>query len=196
MSKIIILIIILTVCYLYNNSYEHMTNDEAISNVASLYNTSMATVSNFKVTNDANIDGKLGVTGKLTSNGGIAINKGLVVDTITSGNATFTDIAKFKGAGGSDTWFPYTDGNNYIRGPTIIDGPVTLNGTLKLGNYTLSAVDNADQLRIKHNNPAAGYVGVSYIAPGTMKIFGATIPINAALQINNMGNQQTIGKWP
>lgn len=48
-------------------------------------------------------------------------------DTIFNDNITTKKAAHFIGYG-TDTWFPYIDGRNYIRGPTQVDGQLLVNG--------------------------------------------------------------------
>jgi type II secretory pathway pseudopilin PulG len=56
MLVIIILILILIIVYFKSKSKrEHLTNDEAIQNITSLYNQQIMTVTNLNVTNSANI---------------------------------------------------------------------------------------------------------------------------------------------
>lgn len=48
---------------------------------------------------------------------------------------TFDTAVQFKGVG-RDTWFPYFDSKNYIRGDTIVDGNIigTLTGLIESSN--------------------------------------------------------------
>jgi len=115
MEYIIIIIVILLIFLYVKNDVENFTNDEAIQNVASLYNSSMATVTNLKATGNVTVDGGL-----------------------TAGNYVYT-----KGNATGGTHFPWTDGNNYITsnnnilrgGPTTVQGDLNVSGGISAGNY-------------------------------------------------------------
>ncbi len=49
----------------------------------------------------------------------------------TTGEANFTGKAHFTGYG-TDTWLPFSDGRNYIRGPTNIDGDTIFTKGVKI----------------------------------------------------------------
>lgn len=54
---------------------------------------------------------------------------------------------------GWQSHFPWSDGKNYIRGPTIIDGDVTINGTLRVwGKYIPIFQGDMVSLRARGNN--------------------------------------------
>jgi len=72
-TYIIIIIVLLVLIYYLNNTEYFATDIEAISNVASLYNSSLMQVSNINVTDNANI-GSLNVTGSLN-----VIPKGVIM---------------------------------------------------------------------------------------------------------------------
>jgi hypothetical protein len=56
-----------------------------------------------------------------------------------NGDIASTGTAHFTGMG-TDTWFPFTDGKNYIRGPLQINGPtnhatdITVDGKITSGD--------------------------------------------------------------
>ena len=52
---VLIIVIIIILIYSYPTSHENFTNDEAIQNVASLYNSGMATVTNLNATGVATL---------------------------------------------------------------------------------------------------------------------------------------------
>lgn len=59
---VIFIVFLILINYIFfSDKYENMTPDEAVQNVASLYNTNMATVSKINVTSDATIVGVLQV---------------------------------------------------------------------------------------------------------------------------------------
>ena len=64
-------------------------SNEAIQNIASVYNKDNLTATNINATGGLN----------------------------STGTTHFTGY-------GTDSWLPYTDGHNYIRGPTHLDGPI------------------------------------------------------------------------
>jgi hypothetical protein len=128
MNKIILvffLLFVILIISLYNYKYRNSTenfdittplSNEAIQNIASVYN----------------------------------------ANNLTATNVTTTGTAHFTG-GGRDTWFPYTDGKNYIRGPLQIDGDVALNGGLTTNtiNSTSTKVSGASSsLIVADRNPA------------------------------------------
>ena len=84
MWKIVILLLILVLIYYkLNKKKENLTNDEAITNLASLYNNSNMTVTNMSVTgnivardysgNNIDLSGNLNVGGNVNSNGNLTI---------------------------------------------------------------------------------------------------------------------------
>jgi hypothetical protein len=66
-----------------------------------------------------NVTGTLGVSGDTTVGGGLSVKGNFE----TTGSTNL-----FKSTQGNQTWFPFTDGKNYIRGDTIIDGNTELSG--------------------------------------------------------------------
>jgi hypothetical protein len=148
---------------------EHLTTDEAIRNVASVYNTDQMAITNMNVTNTVTAN-KLNVTGATTTKGltntGAFANTGNITNTgtltstgniTTQGTLNSTGIANVgavytKGgtnAANYNTHFPYSDGKNYIRGPTIVDGDITVNGRINIGNFYIAPWgDNPNYLGI------------------------------------------------
>jgi len=79
--------------------------------------------------------------GQLTS--GTIVNKGAITTGaittggITTGSMISNGHISTKTFNSGDTWFAYTDGKNYIRGTTILDGSLTHNGSSNVtGNLT------------------------------------------------------------
>lgn len=140
---VIILIVLLYVGYKQNYKIENMaTVDEAINNVASIYNNASMTVSNINTTDSIKITRNLNVEGATNLKG-----------TTISGDANVSNILNatrgyFKGGdagGGGGTHFPYTDGTNYIRGHTTHNGNFNVGGTLVVNNRNILA--ELDDLR-------------------------------------------------
>jgi competence protein ComGC len=139
LKTIIIMIIILLIilCIVNYKKQENFTNDEAIQNVASLYN-----------------QAKLSVT-DLTSTGISTLNT-----VNANGNLTSNGNALFK----NGSWLPYTDGNNYITspnnilrgGPTTIQGDLNVSGNSNLKNVSMTSLSsptaNISNLTITPNN--------------------------------------------
>jgi hypothetical protein len=120
MHTVIIILVVVLFCYLINDYViEAFTNEEAIGNIAKLYDDKDMSVTN------------LTTTSSLT-------NKGA---TTLDGVATFKSGTSFKGGTGASggTHFPYAgDNKNYIRGHTTLNG--NLNVTGDLTGKTVSSV--------------------------------------------------------
>lgn len=111
-----IIIMVLIVIYIFTDKYEGFTNDEAIQNVASLYNqaklsvtdftsTGTATLNNVNVANVANLNGQ-------TNLNSVWVTKKLTATDILVGNVL-------------------TVGNGAtITGPTNLQGALNVSGTL------------------------------------------------------------------
>ncbi len=122
---IIVIIVILIVVYIINKciNIEHFTNDEAVQNIASLYNQSKFAVTDLTATGTSNLN-TVNVTGN----------------------------TQFKGG----SWFPYTDGNNYITstnnilrgGPTSVQGDLNVTGNSNLPNINTSGNINVNTLTV------------------------------------------------
>jgi len=140
----------------------NVADSEAIRNIASLYNNNNMIVGNFTSTGEAifkSADGNTGsVSGKThfanrgsdnvirnhiagtTNIYGVTNIKGstnITGNTTINNNAVVTGTTSFKGGNNgitnsNNTWFPGTDGNNYIRGRTIINGLVSFDRVPKL----------------------------------------------------------------
>jgi len=73
---VLIVVIIIVLIYSYPESHENFTNDEAIQNVASLYNSGMATVTNLNATGVATLSNLN--AGNININGDVMTGKGRV----------------------------------------------------------------------------------------------------------------------
>lgn len=97
---IIVAIVVLLLLYFYSNTTpstnEGFTNDEAIRNIASIYNTGTMTVTNSNVTNaltvqTATIKGALGVSGATNLLGGLTANTAQI-NALTAPTANITTL--------------------------------------------------------------------------------------------------------
>jgi len=66
----------------------------------------------------------------------------LTMPGILNVNNLYTKGAKNNNPNGAITHFPYTDGNNYIRGDTIVNGNINLEGILKIGSWLIRDKNN------------------------------------------------------
>jgi hypothetical protein len=151
-----LLIVVLVHIYLCKNrtvnktELEHMSNDEAIQNLAGLYNTGNMKVGNFETTGTAkvgtnlNIGGSIGVQAGATISGPLNANGGIVTNAVNVNgivNATNGYFSGGSGGPGGGTHFPWAaNGENYIRGHTNHDGSLRINhGQLCLGGVCIDA---------------------------------------------------------
>lgn len=192
-NVLLIAIIVVVVIVFFNNiKKENIENfagslseisNEAIQNVASLYNTGNMKVTNLTATTSItspsiNSSGTMNATTSISTNGTLNV-KGAANSTVGDGWTTFNDPS----------------GKNYIRGPTQIDGTTALNGPVSMstgqitidanGNITLPAtakicigsacltqssiqnyVSSEDKVYIKfNNNPNIGAIDGTYLGP-------------------------------
>jgi hypothetical protein len=151
-TLILLLIITIGIILIFREQqypYENFTNDEAIQNVASLYNSGMATVTNLNATTSIKTptlssDGRLHISGNellyLLNKNGVIVGKewGGNGNLNVQGDATVNGGIIAKGNGSGNTHFPFTDGNNYITsnnnilrgGPTTVQGNLNVSGTI------------------------------------------------------------------
>lgn len=135
---------------------ENFSSDEAIQNIASLYNQSKLIVTDFNSTGKASI-ANLTIPGTMTSTNGTV--SGTLNTNILSANTLTT-----KGITIGQTQLPGSDGKNYITGPTNVlrGGPTIVQGNLQVDN-TLTTTGNAKfanrvQFRVMDNaKPAGGW---------------------------------------
>jgi len=125
---IIITLIVLLIIFWAQNKYiiyEDFSSDEAIQNMASLYNQSKLTVTDLISTGNTTVNGTLNTTTLNTNNA--------TVNGILNTSALYS-----KGNGSGSTHFPYTDGNNYITGNNNIlrGGSTTIQGQLNVQDVT------------------------------------------------------------
>ncbi len=180
---IIMIVILFIILFVFKNQeqYENFTNDEAIQNVASLYNSGLATVTNLNAistlkTPSLTSDGRLHISGPeylyLLNKSGVIIGKewggngNLTVsgDTNVSGGINAGNYINTKGNGSGGTHIPYTDGNNYLTSNNNIlrGGPTSVQGDLNVsGNTTLSGNTSVNGIL----NPTKGMVGIVLDAP-------------------------------
>ncbi len=142
---IVTIVVLLLIC---KKQLEHFTTDEAVRNVASLYNTANMSITNLGVT-DTLTSNKLNVTGATTTKGitntGAMQNTGNITNTGTltnTGGANVSGVVNAgrlyagggSGGGSGGTHFPWEgDGVNYIRGTTQVDGNLTVSQNFNVG---------------------------------------------------------------
>jgi hypothetical protein len=96
------------------------------------------------------------------------------------------------GGGNNSTWFPYTDGNNYIRGPTVFDThDVSIGKNLTVNNMTTNnmtaSTANITKLNIG-GIPITSSDGILTIG-GIPQFIATTIPSTAVfIRICSQGN--------
>jgi hypothetical protein len=142
---IIAILVIVILFFIWNNNKEHLTGNEAVFNIAKVYADATGTVNfnNIRTTGNANFNKITGVDvsgGNLDVSGIARFNKFTALDKAdgyvdVSGNLEVFGFANFRGASTDNptnmkTHFPNSDGKNYIRGTTQIDGGSILNGPL------------------------------------------------------------------
>ncbi len=140
---IILIVVILVVFYVINKcvNIEHFTNDEAVQNIASLYNQSK-----FAVTD-------------LTSTGTATLNTLNV-----NGNAQFKN----------GSFFPYTDGNNYITSPNnILRGGITS----VQGNLNVSGATNTNTLAVANGATINGNTTINALTTGYSANIGTDLNV-------------------
>ncbi len=158
----VVIIAILIVIYIMNKcvSAEHFTNDEAVQNIASLYNQSKFAVTDLTSTGTSNLN-TVNITGNtLLKNG---------------------------------SWFPYTDGNNYITSPNNIlrGGPTSVQGDLNVsGNSTLPNINTTGNINVNTLTVGAGGANIN----GNLTVNGK-ITANGGIKIgpwNLVGNTNAL----
>jgi hypothetical protein len=115
MNKILLMGVILTVMVLgykyffnFTENFDIITplSNEAIQNIASVYNANNLTATNITVTG-----------------------------ALTGGTAKITGASQF-----GNSWFPHTDGKNYIRGPLQIDGATNVASNMTVSGLTVGGL--------------------------------------------------------
>jgi hypothetical protein len=152
---IISIILIIIIFFLHTKKKEHLlASNEAVNNIAKIYADVSGTVAfnNIKTTGNASVTGNLDVSGVARFNkiagvdisgGNLDVSGNAIVSGFANfiGRAQFSNGADFKGGinpGNNWTHFPFADGNNYIRGTTIMDGTVRTKGPVIMENGILS----------------------------------------------------------
>lgn len=106
-----------------NNVNEHMTSDEAIQNLATMYNSGTLTATNMNITGDLTVNGKSLLNGETTVNG-----------ILTAGaNTTFNSDIKIKKN-------VSIENNLDITGKTIMNSNLELNENLKMKDKKIIAL--------------------------------------------------------
>jgi len=141
--NILYVIICVYILYkIYNKSTENfalppfIVSDDAKTAINDVYKVDVDAIRNLSAIASKLQDGGLTVPGNLTVTG----------NTNIKGNTTSDGFITTKGIRSNETWFPFTDGNNYIRGNTILDGNLTHNGALTHnGNATITGAITTGQ---------------------------------------------------
>jgi len=124
-TLIMTIIVILIFMAFSNTTLETFSTNEAISNIASLYNSNNFTVSNINVTSSLNVAGTTNLKGELTNLGNAKIN----------GNIT-------------------NNGNTSITGNLSTNGNATIKGSLIVGGRNVIAeLDNIKKHYIQDGSP-------------------------------------------
>ena len=170
--------------------YEGFSSDEAIQNVASLYNQSKLTVTDFDSTGNtilknatiANLTTPKLVATNADVNGTLAVNVANINGILSTGAL----YSKGNSSGGSH--FPYSDGNNYITsnnnilrgGPTTIQGNLQVDGIIQSSREQINVVypiqwDQSMWIRhvtngnyFKRNMPDGTLIKFLFVHPGDM----------------------------
>jgi hypothetical protein len=151
------------------------TNNEAVfNNIKVTGNTNLKTlsVSDNSTVNNLNVNGNSSVTGNSVITGTLDV----------SGKTIFKNQVNFKGAGiDMQTHFPYSDGKNYIRGTTQVDGNLNITDAYNLtsrvlpgtvveangNNYTWPNFGNIAKSYFKRSDPDGTFKIISfYDKPG------------------------------
>jgi hypothetical protein len=158
MSIIFVILGLIFIIYILNKNIfkpliENMaSNDEAIANVASLYNNTQMTVNNLTASQGITAN-NLTVQGSTTTKDVNAQNitaqnittKGMSSDNLNVNNIMSATRGYFKGGdagGGGQTHFPYTDGTNYIRGHTTHNGNLNVTGVITGQQIAIAMIDD------------------------------------------------------
>lgn len=202
---LIYVVIVLIVLNIINRlgSIEHMTTDETLRNIGSIYNTEKMIVSNLDITNDTNLK-NLNVTDNTK------LKDLTVSNTSKFNNVNVEGVLNLKGGKNPNNWgthFPYSDGENYIRGKTNHDGILQVNNNTNI-NGALTIRDNltsqnkqplfipsgiAEVGIFKFNIPWNQAEFVKYIENG--KYFKKNMPDGTILKfifVNMNGTQRTV----
>jgi hypothetical protein len=169
---IVVIIIILIVIYIINKYVytEHFTNDEAVQNIASLYNQAKFSVTDLTATGTSNLN-TVNMTGNTTLKGGSHFpytdgnNYITSTNNILRGGPTSVQ-GDLNVSGTSNLPNINTSGNinvntltvgaggATINGNLTVNGKITANGGIKFGNWNI--VPSSDQLYIFHNTKKGG----------------------------------------
>jgi hypothetical protein len=191
---LIIFVLCVVIYQIYvKTTYEHLTpiSDEAIQNVASLYNTTNLTATNVTLTNllklgnafqvDAN--GNITTSGNITAGGGIRAGGNITTSRhiIAGINADGTRydkgpggnlIAKGTVAAGDNIVAGITDGGVTVDGGIVPDGNITAVNGFAGGNIIVvgdgvMAANSANNIRFRNSSSAMGKVPGNYWGGGT-----------------------------
>jgi hypothetical protein len=175
----IIVTIIVLLSFLYiRNDKEAFTNDEAVKNVASLYNSGMATVSNLKATNNVTAD--ISMTTPVLQSGGrlhlsgpellFLLNKsGVIIGKEWGGNGNLTVQGDLNASGVSTL-------------PNLNAGNMNINGDV-LGGKGRMHITGPELLFLLHKNGVI--IGKEWGGNGNLSVQGDTA-LQGNVNINGM----------
>jgi hypothetical protein len=138
--QLIVCIILLSILLYYivypPKMYEGMTNDEAIQNIASLYNTGLASVSNIKVTENA------AITGTVTTRNVTVSNDATVAGTLSVKGRSIIAELDAMAASGKDILAQIAAINTRLNGGDITVNSITLKKMKNLKDSNGSNISN------------------------------------------------------
>lgn len=107
----------------YNNIDEHMTSDEAVQNLASMYNSGTLTATNVNITGNLTVNGKSVLAGETSVNGQLTTNSNSIFNS---------DVRMKKNVS--------IDNNLDITGKTTMNSNLELNENLKMKDKKIIAL--------------------------------------------------------
>lgn len=135
-----LLIALITLIWIYilcDDKIEHMTSDEAIKNIASIYNTDNMVIKNMTATGNLAVSGNSTVTGNSAIKGNMTIS-GTTDSSTTKAGAVIVSggigVAKQLNIGGRATIANTTESANTISGALTVAGGVGIGKNLHVGN--------------------------------------------------------------
>ena len=161
---VIAILIIVILCFIWNNNKEHLTGNEAVLNIARVYTDASGSV-NF---NNIRTTGNLGVTGNLDVSGVARFNNIKTTGNldISGGNLDVSGSARF--AGPTNIVGPLVVNGDYaINGGSTLNGPLVVNAPVSLGRgFYAHSPDGSKSLHL-------GNDAKLYIMNGTEKVWSS-----------------------
>ena len=157
-------------------------SNEAIQNIAKIYadTNNEAVFNNIKATDNINVAGNTNLKTLSVSDNSTVNNLNVTGNSVITGNldvsgkTIFKNQVNFKGAGiDMQTHFPHTDGKNYIRGTTQVDGNLNITDAYNLTSRVLPG-SVVEITAAQYSWPTFGTLAASYFKrsdpDGTFKI--------------------------